>query len=160
MKDMTALIFLGVVILLFGCLQERTKEGTGDVVKYTTTDCTNVTRQSTDCMRVNFNYSTGTLGKLDPYNMDVFCIGGATLSVKNLEKEGGIFRVTFIFTTPKEGTSSKTVEKAIAAKGTATFEEKIQFSCSQDYGAEYQVTPPTKQVCRPGNFTIEECIVH
>jgi len=151
---------LAVVLLLFGCLEKNEQDGgDGNVIKYQVTECQNITYETNECWRVNFNYSAGPLKKLEPYRMDVFCVGGGSISIKNLEKESGTFRVAFIFTSQIEGKVTKSVEKEIGPKATAEFEEKTQFRCGQDYQAQVKIGLPTKEVCGVVNRTREECNV-
>jgi hypothetical protein len=162
-EGVRAAVAIMLILLLCGCLEEKTpgkEERTGDnVIKYAVSECKNITYESTECWGEKFNYSAEPLKKLEPYKMDIFCIGGGSLAVKNLEKEGGAFRVTFTFRTELEGKVVKSVEREIGPKATEVFEEKTQFRCSQEYGASAEVSAPAKQTCRIVNKTREECMV-
>lgn len=152
-----------IIALMFGCTQENAPQ-TGEkkdpnVIKYTQKECHNVTTESTECWEERFRYSAEPMDKIEPYKMDIFCVGGGSLTVSNLERKSGVFKVTFTFNTELEGQVTKTVEKEIGPKISETFEEKTQFRCGQEFGVEAKVTAPMKKTCGLVNKTQEECIV-
>ncbi|MFH1470321.1 MAG: hypothetical protein ABIF01_01085 [Candidatus Micrarchaeota archaeon] len=158
---MRAFVAICLCFLLFGC-QQAPGAINGEqerVIQGKVSNCHEVTYETTQCSQVSYNYSYSGLEKLNPYMLGDHCIGGGSITVKNLEKQEGLFIVTFIFETPIEGKVTKTVEREIAPKASALFEEKVQFRCSQEYTADFRVAAPKKQACRVVNETREECQV-
>ncbi|MFH1447664.1 MAG: hypothetical protein ABIG39_02270 [Candidatus Micrarchaeota archaeon] len=158
MKLAVVVLFVG---LMLGCVDEVTQEGTdeNDTIHYDVVSCRNITYERYVCQMVDFNYSAGEVRLLDPYQMDVFCVGGASVTVKNLEERSGEFTVTFVFSAPIEGKIEKNSTMRIASEEEMTFEERFHFRCSQIYDAEFRVTPPGKEMCWHVNKTREECLV-
>jgi hypothetical protein len=144
-------------MLLLGCTYEDLQDGLNESAQ-TRPGCRTITYEGLECLDLNFNYSTGPLERTEPYKLDVFCVGGASVEVRNLERESGRFAVEFSFTTPIEGTVKKTVEQEIDPRKSAVFESKAQFRCSQDFKASIEVIPARKQSCRTVNYTREECV--
>ncbi len=142
-------------LLLLGCTGETsTADGGNGPIK---PGCREISYETTQCGKGPYSYSNTGLEKLSPYVVEVHCIGGATVTVRNLEKQKGTFIVTFIFETPIEGKVTKKVEKEIGPGGIGNFEEKFQFRCSQEYSAGFSIEPPLKPLCRVLNETRQEC---
>ncbi len=164
---MKTILVIALCILLFGCPGIAPNKG-GNIgtggdenppAIEEVTKCTDVTYEMTKCSNVPYDYSTTGISKQNQYMLGDFCVGGAKVTLRNLEKQNALFKVTFVFETPIEGKISKTVEKQIASKGAVEFEEKAQFRCAQEYTVDFRVTAPTKQSCRIVNETRQECVV-
>ncbi|MFH0817465.1 MAG: hypothetical protein V1909_02415 [Candidatus Micrarchaeota archaeon] len=157
---MRTLVAIALCLLLFGCQQGVTKPVDGEIeISSGNTECKEISYETAHCVDAGYNFSYSPLKKLDPYVLGDGCVGGASLNIKNLEKQKGVFKVTFTFETPIEGNVTKAVEKEIWPKATLDFEEKAQFRCSQEYSVNFKITPPAKQTCMIVNETREECTI-
>ncbi len=147
-----------VLVLCMGCTEDL-GETDENVIEHKIKECKNVTYKKYECQHIGFEYEDRNLKKEDPYSMDVFCVGRASVDVKNLERKHGDFKVTFTFNTPIEGKVLKTSEKSLPSDTWTTFTAEFNFRCSQEYSVKFSVSPPLKEICREINLTKEECIV-